>query len=122
MDLLTAALSTTKPDGRYAYIAPFREQAKTAAWSYLQRFAALVVNDPETDLRQSDLSVCLSKGATVRLFGADNPNALRGMYLDGVIMDEYADMRPSLWGEVIRPALSDRSGWAVFHRHATRNQ
>lgn len=114
LDLLTAALSTKKENARYLYIAPFREQAKTAAWNYLQQFAYHVVDDPETDIRQSDLSVRLHNGSTVRLFGADNPNALRGGYADGCVLDEYADMRPSLWGEVVRPMLSDRRGWCVF--------
>lgn len=114
MELLTRALATSKAQARYAYIAPFREQAKTVAWEYLKHYAASVVKDPTKDFRESDLEVRLFNGSTVRLFGADNPNALRGMYLDGVVMDEYADMRPSLWGEVIRPTLSDRKGWAVF--------
>lgn len=114
MELLTRALATPKPQARYAYIAPFREQAKTVAWEYLKHYAAAVVKDPAQDFRESDLTVRLFNGSTVRLFGADNPNALRGMYLDGVVMDEYADMKPSLWGEVIRPTLSDRKGWAVF--------
>jgi hypothetical protein len=56
----------------------------------------------------------LINGARIRLFGADNPDALRGLYLDGVILDEYADMRPRVWGEIIRPLLADREGWAVF--------
>ncbi|HEV2471945.1 MAG TPA: terminase family protein [Chthonomonadales bacterium] len=114
VELLTRALATSKPDARYAYIAPFREQAKTAAWNYLKHYALPVVHDPAKDFRESELAVRLANGSQVRLFGADNPNALRGMYLDGVVMDEYADMRPALWGEVIRPALSDRKGWAVF--------
>lgn len=114
MELLTRALSTTKPMARYAYIAPFREQAKTVAWEYLKFYAQAVVLDTEKDFRESELQVRLYNGATVRLFGADNPNALRGIYLDGVVLDEYADMKPSLWGEVIRPTLSDRQGWAVF--------
>ena len=114
MELLTRALATGKSKARYAYIAPFREQAKTVAWSYLKHYATPVVKDPLTDFRESDLEVRLFNGSIVRLFGADNPNARRGMYLDGVVMDEYADMRPSLWGEVIRPTLSDRKGWAVF--------
>src|SRR6185295_2566156 len=114
MELLTRALATPKPQARYAYIAPFREQAKTVAWEYLKHYAASVVKDPSKDFRESDLEVRLFNGSSVRLFGADNPNALRGMYLDGVVMDEFADMRPSLWGEVIRPTLSDRKGWAVF--------
>jgi hypothetical protein len=48
------------------------------------------------------------------VFGADNPDALRGLYLDGVVLDEYADMKPSTWGAVLRPLLADRRGWAVF--------
>ena len=114
MELLTRALATQKKDARYAYIAPFREQAKTVAWTYLKHYAENVVKDAEKDFRESDLEVRLFNGSTVRLFGADNPNALRGIYLDGVVMDEYADTRRALWGEVIRPALSDRVGWAVF--------
>ena len=112
--LIVRALTEGKADGRYAYIAPFREQAKTVAWGYLKQYAYGVVKDPANDLRESDLQVRLINGSTVRLFGSDNPNAIRGMYLDGVVLDEYADMRSSLWGEVIRPALSDRQGWAVF--------
>jgi hypothetical protein len=56
----------------------------------------------------------LINGARIRLFGADNADSLRGLYLDGVVLDEFADMKPSLWGAVLRPLLSDRRGWAVF--------
>jgi hypothetical protein len=114
MELITRAIATSKKDARYAYIAPYREQAKTVAWNYLKHYATAVVVDPEQDFRESELAVRLYNGSIVRLFGADNPNALRGMYLDGVVLDEHADMRPNLWGEVIRPTLSDRNGWAVF--------
>ena len=50
----------------------------------------------------------------MRLYGADNPDALRGIYLDGIVLDEYADMDPRVWPEIIRPASADRAGWAVF--------
>jgi len=113
-ELITRALATTKDKARYAYIAPYREQAKTVAWEYLKHYAMPVTVDPEHDFRESDLSVKLYNGTVIRLFGADNPNALRGIYLDGVVLDEFADMRPDLWRAVIRPALSDRNGWAVF--------
>jgi hypothetical protein len=63
---------------------------------------------------QSELWVELFNGAKIRLFGADNPDSLRGLYLDGVVLDEYADMKPSVWGAVLRPLLADRNGWAVF--------
>ena len=63
---------------------------------------------------QSELWVELLNGARIRLFGADNPDTLRGLYLDGVVLDEYADMKPSIFGSVIRPLLADRKGWATF--------
>ena len=110
-ELLRAALSTDKGDGRYAYIAPLLSQSKDVAWLYLQRFAGVV---PGATFNETELRVDLPNGSRIRLYGADNPDRLRGIYLDGVILDEYADMRPSLWGEVIRPLLADRRGWAVF--------
>jgi hypothetical protein len=67
-----------------------------------------------TKSNQSELWVELINGARIRLFGADNPDALRGNFLDGVVLDEMADMKPSLWGEIIRPLLADRLGWATF--------
>ena len=110
-DLIRRAISERKERGRYAYIAPFYGQAKQVAWEYLKFFSApACVGEP----RESELSVTLVNGATIRLYGADNPNTLRGMYFDGVVMDEFADMKPSVWAEVIRPALTDRKGWAVF--------
>ena len=99
-----------KPDGRYAYIAPYYAQAKNIAWDYLLKFAAPAI----VKANQSELWVELVNGAKIRLFGADNPDALRGLYLDGVVLDEYADMKPRLWGEIVRPLLTDRQGWATF--------
>jgi phage terminase large subunit len=55
-----------------------------------------------------------SHGGRIRLFGADNADAMRGLGFDGIFMDEYGDFRPSVWGHVIRPTLSDKQGWAVF--------
>src|SRR3979411_2972056 len=65
-------------------------------------------------VHETELRVDYTNGGQVRLYGADNPDALRGIYLDGVVLDEYADMDPRVWSEVIRPALTDRQGWAVF--------
>jgi hypothetical protein len=109
-DLLTCALATRKQNGRYAYIAPYYSQAKAIAWDYLKRFGAPVAER----ILESELAVDLPNGARVRLFGADNPDALRGIYLDGVVLDEYGDQRPTVWGEIIRPLLADRRGWATF--------
>lgn len=110
-ELIKRAITDGKDRGRYAYIAPFYGQAKQVAWEYLKHFAAPIMAE---EPRESELSVRILNDATIRLYGADNPNTLRGMYFDGVVMDEYADMKPSVWSEVIRPALTDRKGWAIF--------
>jgi hypothetical protein len=110
-ELVCRAVSTPKYNARYAYIAPYYSQAKQVAWDYLKRMVAPL----GAEVRESELSVKLRDNeAVIRLFGADNPDALRGIYLDGVVLDEYADTKPSLWGAVIRPLLADRHGWAVF--------
>lgn len=109
--LIKLALTTKKSHSKYGYLAPFRHQAKTIAWEYLKRYCAAIDG---VAINESELSVTLPNGSQIRLFGADNPDALRGTYFDFVVIDEIADMRPELWGEVIRPALSDRKGGALF--------
>jgi hypothetical protein len=94
----------------YAYIAPYRSQAKSVAWDYLKHFAEPVLKSSN----EAELTVELVTGAKIRLFGADNADAMRGLGFSGVFMDEYGDFRPSVWGNVIRPTLSDKQGWAVF--------
>lgn len=110
-DLIKGALTCAKPNARFAYIAPLFTQAKDVAWTYLKHFTA---NIPGVETNESELRVDLPNGARVRLYGADNYDRMRGLYLDGVVLDEYADMDPRAWAEVIRPALSDRQGWATF--------
>jgi len=109
-DTVKRTFTDRKPDGRYAYIAPFYSQAKAVAWDYLLHYTEPI----RTSSNVTELSVDLINKARVRLFGADNPDALRGIYLDGATLDEVADMKPRIWGEVIRPLLSDRKGWATF--------
>lgn len=110
-DLIIRALNEGKKDGRYAFICPFYNQAKDIAWRYLKYYTEPVAIETP---REAELSVLLFNGSRVRLYGADNPDRLRGIYLDGAALDEFADMAPELWTEVIRPALSDRHGWATF--------
>jgi phage terminase large subunit len=109
-DIIRRAVTENKSDARYAYIAPYYAQAKNIAWDYLLKFAEPAI----VKANQSELWVELVNGAKIRLFGADNPDALRGLYLDGVVLDEYADMKPRMWGEIVRPLLTDRQGWATF--------
>ncbi|MBQ9635916.1 MAG: terminase family protein [Acidaminococcaceae bacterium] len=102
---------------QYAYIAPFRNQAKRIAWEYLKYYTNVI---PGIKRNEADLFVELpsrfksSPGARIYIIGADKPDALRGMYLDGVILDEYAQIKPSLYGEIITPALADRKGFCWF--------
>jgi phage terminase large subunit len=110
-DLIDAALRCDKPSPRFAYIAPLFVQAKDVAWGYVKRMTRDI---PGTAFNEAELRVDLPGDRRIRLYGADNYDRLRGIYLDGVILDEYADMPPAAWGAVIRPALADRQGWAVF--------
>lgn len=106
-DMIREAVRVTNP---YAYFAPYRSQAKAVVWDYFKYYAGPVlekVNEAELELR-------LINGASIRLFGADNADAARGLGFGGVYLDEYGDFRPSVWGNVIRPTLSDRKGWGVF--------
>jgi phage terminase large subunit len=110
-ELIRRAIETDKKDARYAYIAPLFNQAKDVMWGYLKHYAAPLLADSPNE---SELRVDLVNGSRIRLYGSDNEERLRGIYLDGVVLDEYADMSSSLWGGVIRPMLTDRQGWAVF--------
>lgn len=111
MDLIDAALRCDKPNPRFAYIAPFYSQAKDIAWAYVKQYGTLI---PGAEVNESELRLDLPNEGRVRLYGADNYDRLRGLYFDGVVLDEYADMDPNVWPQVIRPALSDRRGWATF--------
>jgi len=110
-ELIRAACLCDRPEPRFAYIAPYYAQAKDVAWSYLKRFTLPI---PGVSVNESELRVDLPNEARVRLYGADNYDRLRGTYFDGIVLDEYGDMDPRAWAEVIRPALADRQGWAVF--------
>jgi phage terminase large subunit len=112
-ELQRRAVDCTLVRPRFAYLAPFLRQSKAVAWDYLRAAMAPLRANGAT-VHESELRVDYSGGAQVRLYGADNPDALRGIYLDGIVLDEYADMDPRMWSEIIRPALADRQGWAVF--------
>ena len=103
-------LQTGKKAPRYAYLAPLFKQAKTVAWDELKR---LLKDFPDVKFNEAELRADFMD-ARIQLYGADNPDTLRGIYLDGVILDEYAQMNPKMYSEVIRPALSDRKGWGIF--------
>lgn len=110
-DLVDAALRCTLPNPRFAYMAPYFSQAKDVAWAYLKQYTSAI---PGVQANESELRVDLPGGKRVRLYGADNYQRISGIYLDGVVLDEYGDMDPRAWKEVIRARLSDRNGWATF--------
>jgi phage terminase large subunit-like protein len=97
--------------GRFAYIAPFYRQAKAVAWDYLKRYTRGL---PDATYHETELRCDLGNGARIALYGADDPDSLRGLYLDGVVLDEYAQMRPRVWSEVIP---SDPAAHTQSHGH-----
>lgn len=110
-DTLHRAQFCTLHRPQYGYIAPQYNQAKRIGWNYLKDMSReLLVKQPS----ESNLSVELYNGATVSLFGADNPDSFRGLYFDGLVLDEYGNMPPSVWSTILRPTLLDRQGWATF--------
>ena len=110
-DLVVGALQNTLRKPQLAYIGPTFTQAKRIAWGYLKDYAEQYLSKPPSE---SELKITLHGDRTIYCLGADNPDSLRGMYLDGAVMDEYALFRPSVFSTIIRPALSDRNGWGVF--------
>lgn len=110
-DKIRTALTCSLPNPRVAYIAPFYKQAKAVAWTYAKQFGLCV---PNAKANESELRIDFPNGGQFRLYGADNIDALRGIYLDDVTLDEYADMNPRFFPEIIRPTLVDRKGRASF--------
>ena len=86
-ELIAKAAANTRPEPRYAYVAPLLTQAKDVAWEYLKRYTAPI---PGATAHESELRVDLPGGGRIRLYGADNADRLRGLYFDGVVLDEYA--------------------------------
>lgn len=109
--LIKGALTCPLDNPRFGYIAPLFTQAKDVAWGYLKFFSSAV---PGVQTNESELRVDFPNGGRVRLYGADNFERMRGIYLDGAVLDEYGNMDPRVYPEVIRPALSDRRGWGDF--------
>jgi len=109
--LQRAAIECDKPRPRFGYLAPTYRQGKAIAWDYMKHYASPI---PGHQVNESELRVDYPNGGQVRIYGADNPDSLRGLYLDGVIPDEYGLQPPNIFTEVLRPALSDRGGWAAF--------
>lgn len=116
-ELIKKALENKKRAPQYCYVGPFRNQAKLIAWEYLKYYSRAI---PGVKVNESDLFVEFpsmhpgSPGAKIMIVGADKPDRLRGIYLDGCVLDEYAQVKQNVYGEIIVPALTDRNGFAYF--------
>ena len=94
------------------YVAPSYRQAKTVLWSALK---SAIPPQWVARKNETDLSITLkSYDSTIALRSADNPDALRGVGLDFAVLDEYSNIDPVTWNEVVRPALADRQGQAII--------
>ena len=109
--LIKSALLSKLKNPRYAYIAPTFKQAKSIAWDYMKQFTLKI---PNVRFNETELRVDLPNGSRITLLGSENCDGLRGIYLDGCVIDEYANVNERLFPEIIRPALSDRKGYCVF--------
>ena len=115
-ELIDKAIRNPRKNIQMAYVAPTFGSAKRIAWEYLKD---AVKHIPGVDIKEGELKVTIpraDRGDEIRIFllGAENPGPLRGIYLDGVIIDEFSEIDPIVWTQIIRPALADRGGWAIF--------
>lgn len=115
-ELASAGFECEHHNPQYAYIAPTYGQAERVAWTYLKE---MFKDYPNVEKNEQKLRLRIPRHdrgdyITIWLLGSENPDSIRGIYLDGAVLDEYAQCDPSIWGEVVRPALSDRIGWAIF--------
>ena len=96
--------------GHVFYVAPTQGQARDIMWQTLLEVGHPVVKSSHIN----NLQITLINGATISLKGADRPETMRGVSLKFLVMDEYADMKPSVWEQILRPALADQKGSAMF--------
>lgn len=115
MELMDKAVRFKGELGLFVYVAPYLRQAKAIAWARLKQKIDPFLRTAAVDVSEAELSVTFKHNkATIRLFGGDNPDGLRGVRLDGCVIDEVAQIKPEVWNDILQPALSDRKGWAMF--------
>lgn len=108
--ILRALEGTEFPDPQFFIACPTRPQVKRIYWKSMLDLTRTV----RTDQSASDLWIRLLNGATIHLLGMDTPARIEGAPWDGGGLDEYGNMRSTVWGQHVRPALSDRLGWCDF--------
>lgn len=108
-ELIKRAVSTRRKDYRAAFLSPTYQQSKAVIWDELRRYTEPLPRD-QYSFNESELRLDFANGARIRLFGADNPDRLRGQYFDDVVADEMDIVKLETFTEIIRPAISDRKG------------
>jgi hypothetical protein len=109
--LIKGAMLCRKERPRFGYIAPTYTQGKATSFDYFQHYSRPI---PDTKVNLSELRVDYPNRGQCRIYGADNPDSLRGLYFDGVVLDEYGLHGPRTFSEVVGPTLVDRGGTALF--------
>ena len=109
VQLIIEGLRCPKGSG-VMYVAPTQSQARVIIWSLLLDIGRSVISSSHVN----NMEITLVNGAVIYIRGADRPDTLRGVSLSYAVLDEYADMKPHAWEEVIRASLSDRKGGAMF--------
>jgi len=96
--------------GQVFYVAPTQGQARDIMWQMLLELGHSVISSSHVN----NLQIKFVNGALLTLKGADRPETMRGVSLKFLVMDEYADMKPEVWEQILRPALADQKGSAMF--------
>ncbi len=111
---LAAASHQGDKPGIYWYVGPTYRQAKMIAWRMIEQIIYTLPPDVVTRKNEAELMIELFNGSVIEIKGADNEDSLRGTYIDGVILDEYAFMKSRVFEKIISPSLADHQGWAIF--------
>ena len=108
--LIVNALQATLPNSHVFYVAPTQGQARDILWKLLLELGSPVISQAHIN----NMQITLVNGATISLKGADRPDTMRGVSLKYLVMDEYGDMKPEVFEEILRPALADQKGGCLF--------
>ena len=110
--LIREAVTCSKQNPRFGFLSPFYVQSKEIGWQYVKHFCAPILAAGLAKANESELSVTFAhNGATIRLYGAENAERIRGLYFDGIVVDEAQGIARSTLSAIILPALADRAGW-----------
>ena len=109
-DIIRAAFMYQGPNGLFGFVAPYQIMARRIAWDYFKFFAEPLIKDAN----EQQMTLTLVNGSKIGLFGSDSADSMRGLGFSGLYLDEFGDFKPSVFGNVLRPALADKGGWCVF--------